>query len=172
MVVQRSWRRALFISARTSASTKIQTKYRSMVSLRAYLTCRAAAIRSQSQWRLFAARNKYLRLHRNIVLAQSVARRWQYGVVCVQRRKAALQILQNRARRWLAIRVVDSMRVHRVEQIQKAIICQVRVVISLVSFYSPASAPDVLHLTQRVCSLSFEEGFVWKTGCARGVRRS
>ena len=143
-----------------------------MVSRGAYLTCRAAAIKSQSQWRLFAARKKYLRLHRNIVLAQSIARRWKYGVVCVQRRKAALQILQNRVRRWLAIRVVDSMRIYRLKQIQKAIICQVRVVISLVSFFSPASAPDVLHLTQRVCSLSSEEGFVWKTGCARGVRRS
>lgn len=125
MVVQRSWRRARFIRERVAASTKLQTQYRLMVARRSYVVKRAAAIRAQTQLRLFAARKKYLQHRRKIILTQSAVRRWCYGFVCVQRRKAALQMLQNRVRRWLSVCALESMRMHRVHVIQKAIICQV-----------------------------------------------
>ena len=131
LVVQRSWRRTIFIRERNAASTKIQTQYRLSVARRAYLATRAATIKMQSQWRQYAERKEYLQLSKKIVLLQSHVRRWCYGVVYALRRKAALQLLQNRARRWLAVRTLESMREYRIQVIQNAIRCQVRLLIAI-----------------------------------------
>jgi len=125
LVIQRSWRRTLFLRERQAASTQIQTQYRRWSASRYYFSLLKASTKAQTQWRRFVNRKKYVRVHQSIVDIQTTFRRWYYGVVSVSLRRAALQKLQNAARCMLAARALEVKRQFRKDSIKKAIVCQV-----------------------------------------------
>jgi len=124
VIVQRSWRRVLYLRERNTAATSIETRYRFSQARRLFLTKRAGAIQVQSQWRKHVAWKNYLRILHFIVELQSSLRKWFYGVIVVKHRLTALRSLQQGARRWLAVRTLEFMRQYRLRVIQKAVICQ------------------------------------------------
>ena len=125
LVVQKCWRKALFERKRRLSSTKLQTQYRRWVACRKYVLLQTVTKKVQTCWRCHAKRNYYRQILRNIILIQASMRRWYQGAVKVSRRKAALQMLQNHARIWLAVRTLEASRQRRKLMNEKAIVCQV-----------------------------------------------
>lgn len=125
-VVQRSWRRFVFIRERHIAATRIQAQYRSSLASCKYANIRASAIVGQTKWRQHSNQAKYQCTLKDIILIQCWLRRWFYGRVQLDIRKKALQRLHNRARIWLARQAMEAMRQYRILVVQQAVICQVK----------------------------------------------
>ncbi|CAB9519612.1 Abnormal spindle-like microcephaly-associated protein homolog [Seminavis robusta] len=120
LVLQRSWRRWIFLRDRIDGSMRIQTRYRAWLECRKYSSTRFVALRVQSAWRQRAKRKAYLVLRAGVILIQSTFRRWYHGVVKVAERKRALSTLQKNARRFLAQCLLGAMK--KVAQRKRALL--------------------------------------------------
>lgn len=148
LTIQRSWRYIVWRRERISAAIKLQSFFRSRIAQRKYWTIRASSICLQSKYRQYRSTMRYNRTLKDIVLIQSVSRRWYCKTVVFAKRQRALeclqqavrqwialgafrkcrarQRLQNAARQWLARRCFLTLREERRKLIENIIICQVR----------------------------------------------
>lgn len=126
-VIQRSWHRAVFLRDRQRAAVVVQTQFRMWSAHQTYSSQRLSAQRIETLWRQFTVRKVFMDIIEKVTLMQSCVRRWQYGVVELKRRKAAIATVQTYAQRWLAVRLLKAMKQRREDTIRSAIVCQVSV---------------------------------------------